>query len=96
MKRHLTPVLLLSFTFLGSLPSALAAPSTSARDASLAAALQAVSPDPLGGQLGLVVASRIVAPKPAATSVALARLSALNSAKTRPATPIVANARPRP
>ncbi len=97
MKRHLASALLLSFTFLGSVPSAFAAPSKSARaEASLAAALQAVSPDPLGGQLGLVVASRVATPRPDASSVAFARQAALNAAKTRPATATVANASPRP
>lgn len=97
MKRHLASALVLSLTFLGSVPSALSAPSKSARaEASLAAALQAVSPDPLGGQLGLVVASRVVTPKLDSASVALARQAASNSNKTRPATSTVANASPRP
>lgn len=97
MKRHLAPGLVLAFTFLGALSSALAAPSKPARaETSLAAALQAVSPDPLGGQLGLVVASRVATPKPDASSLAFARQAALNSAKTRSATAIVANAGPRP
>ena len=97
MKRPLASVLLLSLTFLGSVPSAFAAPSKSARaEASLVAALRAVSPDPLGGQLGLVVASRVATTKLDSAAAALARQAASKSNKTPPATSTVANSSPRP
>ena len=50
---------LLSAIVLGaaSRPALAAAPKGDVRSAAIAAALTAVSPDPLGGQLGLVVAS---------------------------------------
>ncbi len=58
MKSRLTPVLLALVGFAGVSQSAVAAPKKSdERAAALVAALQAVSPDPLGGRLGLTATS---------------------------------------
>lgn len=54
MKSRLTPVLFALVGFAGVSQSAMAAPKKAdERAAALVAALQAVSPDPLGGRLGL-------------------------------------------
>ncbi len=76
MKRHL-PSALLAFAFLASGEIALSAPAKAARaatpPAALAAALSAVSPDALGGQLGLSLASRSVKPATTAASASSAQ-----------------------
>lgn len=52
-----------------------------AKAAALVAALEAVSPDPLGGRLGLAVASsRSTTQTPAATNVATAQVSSAYAA----------------
>ncbi len=59
----------LSFAFAGLLaasqPMLAAAPKADARATALVAALQAVSPDPLGGRLGLAVSPSTATEKPA-------------------------------
>jgi hypothetical protein len=65
MKRHLLPALLSALCLVAaSRPALAAAPKAGAN--SLVAALQAVSPDPLGGRLGLAAATARAAALPAA------------------------------
>ena len=58
MKRSLALTLVSSLlVFTAARPALAAAPKAEARSAAIVAALQAVSPDALGGQLGLTVAT---------------------------------------
>lgn len=64
--RFALPVFALGF-FAASQPLLAGTPKADARAAALVAALQAVSPDPLGGQLGLEVSTARTAPVAAIT-----------------------------
>ena len=56
-----------------SRPALAAAPKADARSAAVVAALQAVSPDPLGGSLGLTVANALASERAPSTRAAAAR-----------------------
>lgn len=60
MKPTLSRSLFSTLVFVAaSLPALAAAPKADTRSAALVAALQAVSPDPLGGSIGLTVATTL-------------------------------------
>ena len=66
LNRPFSFVILAASLFAASQPVLAATPKADARTAALVAALQAVSPDPLGGRLGLEVATTQAAPLVAA------------------------------
>ncbi|MSU49161.1 MAG: hypothetical protein EXS37_08780 [Opitutus sp.] len=76
MKRS-TALLVTALSLSGFIqPAFAAAPTTPARTAALVAAVEAVSPDPLGGRLGLAIASaRTATQSPAAKNALTAQVS---------------------
>jgi hypothetical protein len=85
MKRHLASLLAASALLLAAHPTWAAAQPKAPKDtATLVAALQAVSPDPLGGRLGLDLASRTPALKVETTGGALAAQPIRPPANARP------------
>lgn len=73
MKKSLSFALLATLTFGSVSASALAkAPKTDARAAAIVAALTAVSPDPMGGQIGLAVATARVNERGLSTQTSVA------------------------
>lgn len=85
MKTRLTPVLFALVGFLAASQSVLAASSKAdERTAALVAALQAVSPDPLGGRLGLAAS----AARPNTTPATAAQTAAAGRGLTAQAAPL--------